>query len=706
MNRSLNSFVLSVLLVFSFPCQLPAETLDQQKSLSELDFTAFGDTSESASAGTDDTLEALINLDALNEEVSLDELMKVEVTVASTKGNTVFNTPSTVTIIDSSTIRKYNFQSVAEAVRTVAGFDISRTYLKRSIPTARGILQAHYANKVLVMINNVPTWHAVTGEANLERVNIHDVKQIEVLKGPASVKYGTNAYSGAINIVLKAPGKKRAGQYYLATGTDGRKEVGINVSMPSEKGNATDQIFTNFQGYDGYDYDYTGEAGGSAVIQEFIENSNLTWFHKSGNASVLANIYDGAESYLGVTPKIAAGAGIDHELSGRLVNYTYDKKYSEKTSLKFSGTYDWNERTVARNISDASDVTGYRLTGGLLLSRTPSDDANFELGFDYDERTSKSYRNYVVATNENLGENNLNDKSLAEYSFFGSYNWQGSSVNGSAGIRWTDNEEFGTNSSFNLSLVKPLAENKCLKLIFAQSFRTPSLFELNFETGSGTVFGNLDLEPETSDSIELAFIQKKGSFFFQTTLYKASYDNKILRTRGDGISPSGVAFTDKTHYVNGEEFSAVGLDFEARFHNPKARGINGILNLSYVDGEDDDRIVDGTDTEVYNFLSVPDFTAMIGIDKQIGDEISASMAANYRTSCRDTEGTRIGSVTTVDFNLRHRKPKSNSFIDLAIKNLFDNEALIPEYARPGSDVDAVPGIGYGREIIVSYTRKF
>ena len=137
--------------------------------------------------------------------VSLQELLEMGIDIASFKEQTIFNTPSTVSVIDKETIKRFNFNTISEALNTVAGFSVMRTYLKRNLPTSRGILQDHYANKVLVMINNIPTWHAGTGEGSIDRVDIADVERIEVLKGPASVLYGTNAYSGAINIVLKKP---------------------------------------------------------------------------------------------------------------------------------------------------------------------------------------------------------------------------------------------------------------------------------------------------------------------------------------------------------------------------------------------------------------------------------------------------------------------------------------------------------------------
>ena len=100
-------------------------------------------------------------------ELSLEQLLEIEFDVASTKSKTVFETPSTVSVITKSMIELYNFQTIAEAINTVAGFSSIRTGARREIPTARGVLQDHYPNKVLLMINGVPTWETNTGGTTL-----------------------------------------------------------------------------------------------------------------------------------------------------------------------------------------------------------------------------------------------------------------------------------------------------------------------------------------------------------------------------------------------------------------------------------------------------------------------------------------------------------------------------------------------------------
>ena len=61
------------------------------------------------------------------KNMSLEELLSIKLDVASTQAKTVFQTPSTVSVITADMIRMYNFQTIAEAINTVAGFSAIRT---------------------------------------------------------------------------------------------------------------------------------------------------------------------------------------------------------------------------------------------------------------------------------------------------------------------------------------------------------------------------------------------------------------------------------------------------------------------------------------------------------------------------------------------------------------------------------------------------
>ena len=80
-------------------------------------------------------------------ELSIDELLNVQVSVSATLPTNVFEAPSAVTVIDRTLIDQYNFLSVAEAVRQVSGVEMLQTVIDKNVPTLRGILQNFYANK-------------------------------------------------------------------------------------------------------------------------------------------------------------------------------------------------------------------------------------------------------------------------------------------------------------------------------------------------------------------------------------------------------------------------------------------------------------------------------------------------------------------------------------------------------------------------------
>ena len=126
--------------------------------------------------------------------LTLDDLLNTTIDVGTGRSTSIYDAPSTVTIIDRDMIEKFHFRTLSDALSTVAGISILRTTSRQEVITARGILQDHYPNKVLFLLDGVPSWNPTTNEmGSLNRVDIADVERVEVLRGPASVVYGTNA---------------------------------------------------------------------------------------------------------------------------------------------------------------------------------------------------------------------------------------------------------------------------------------------------------------------------------------------------------------------------------------------------------------------------------------------------------------------------------------------------------------------------------
>ncbi len=292
------------------------------------------------------------------------DLVLEEVTITASAGENVIGSSSTVSVIDRKAIDRFGYRSVSDALDGLAGISVQRTYLKQRMVTTRGILQDLYANKNLVMLDGVPLWHAVSGEHNLDRVGLAEVRRIEVLKGPASVIYGSQAYTGAVNIVLPNVGAgDREGLMYAGFGSGGQYEGGANIRYGTQKGLGV-LVAANATRGQRFRYSFTDEANVRGTMTDYLDTSNLTFRATYRGHALLINRYDHREGFLGVAPTFAQGVNGRHEIEGAAIAYKVKEKIMDGWSFEGLAFYDWNERDYDRAVDhlkaavDAFDRAG------------------------------------------------------------------------------------------------------------------------------------------------------------------------------------------------------------------------------------------------------------------------------------------------------------------------------------------------------------
>ncbi len=613
--------------------------------------------------------------------LSLEEISLLTVTVASSNNETVFNSVSTVTVIQRAQIDKYGFRTVREAIATLSGVSVLRTYFKQSIPTARSVLQDHYANKVLVMINKVPTSNGATGEAILERINIHDIERIEVLKGPASVLYGTNAYSGAINLVLR-DSKQPHGNAYVGIGSEGQNTAGISNSFMNEEGNAGAFISANFEHSEENDFTFVDELGNSAPVSDFNDMAAITLQGHYNTHEFLINAYRGEEGYLGVAPRLNLGSGNQHALEGYLAAYKFQYSIDDDSSINLLSNYEWNNREFSRDAANDEQgvIEAVHIINSLKYRLQFYEDYDFEIGIDHDYREIEAFQFELSDGTLIDYEGNLAGQDVSETSVFTQLGYQKGRWKGLVGSRVVDNELFGGNVSSRGTLVYSFSDVSSVKFIAGQSYRSPSLFALYIVGRNDVITGNPDLNPEKSTSYEVSYLRAYGHYFLQANAYYATYDNKIYRqivtvptNKPDG---SGTVI-NKPVYANGEEFNAQGLELETRYsHNQ----LDAFFNLNVISGDDGDEVA-GNDH--YNFKYVPAFTVSTGVSKQIKSYLF-SVVANYTDNTEGPEQDVDGSlVLDLMLGYSQRLGQREIYHSVRLSNASDESVMVPEYARRG-----------------------
>lgn len=137
-------------------------------------------------------------------ELSLEDLMQVEVTSVSKKAERLSDAPAAVTILSGEDLRRSGHTHLAEALRLVPGVNVARIDASKWAITARGF-NGEFANKLLVMIDGrsvyTPLFSGVYWD--VQDLPLEDVERIEVVRGPGGALWGANAVNGVINVITR-----------------------------------------------------------------------------------------------------------------------------------------------------------------------------------------------------------------------------------------------------------------------------------------------------------------------------------------------------------------------------------------------------------------------------------------------------------------------------------------------------------------------
>ncbi len=600
----------------------------------------------------------------------LAKLLKTPVFVAGGRraGDQLLSTNSVVTVLHRDFLDRYPFLTLTQVLRTVAGLDMVQTFNENAIPTIRGVLQDHWTNKVLVMINGVPAWHGLLGNAAIARIDLQDVERIEILRGPASVLYGSNAYAGAINLILKVPQGLGEVEGALATGSLwqyrarlgwGAKREGrfIAISSQAHSGEGRPSFVQAENNTAGFVKRATN--GGNAIVQG-------GW----GAHRFLFNTFRSQDTFLGNRPSFAGGTiGQFRTQSGNLLWYGFEPELAGGGWIKAGAFWDWSQTQIpqARDGSNLQRITGLRRGANLRGGYAFTSKAGLEGGLDFEQRISKGVDFMNPLTGVITFDGNQAGRKTWEGSAFAQLKGEAGPARILLGARTTRNELFGTQTSPRGTVVWVLDSFSSLKLIYGEAYRSPTLQEL-YTLVPNIIGGNDKLRPEKSKSWELAYLTARGAFSAQATAFRETFDGKIYRA---SQPPPAIATQ-----LNAAPFKATGGELEFKYYPTPA--FQGFLNLSHVRGDRGDEV---NGNGVYNYRFVPAQKATVGLWAAFGPGAFSTVATWWSRS----EGMAgpIASQWTWDLGWDWIQQRSGYALrhKAGIQNVLDRELYFAEYVR-------------------------
>jgi len=197
-------------------------------------------------------------------ELSLEELLNIEVTIATRSEVSLSEVPGAVYVITGDELRRSGHTSVQEAMRMVPGMYVSNWTTSKWDVTSRGfgtgtsVTSLAFLNQLMVLIDGVPvstpvfagTWWA------LQDIDLNDVDRIEIVRGPGGILWGANAVHGVIHVITKESSSTQGLQGHVTASTDERHQ---SFRMGGEFGETgTFRVNGKWSSYDTHQNPYLG----------------------------------------------------------------------------------------------------------------------------------------------------------------------------------------------------------------------------------------------------------------------------------------------------------------------------------------------------------------------------------------------------------------------------------------------------------------
>lgn len=576
-------------------------------------------------------------------------------------------------------------------------------------------MQGLSGENVKVMIDGVPIIGRQGGNIDLSQINLNNIERIEVVEGPLSVIYGTNAIAGVINLITKKGQQESVNAYvngfYESTGIyNADASIGIKKN----------RHFVQFSGgrnfFDGWHptsfvrdqlwnpkESYYGEAN-------YVIRSEKNWFHRfKGNfyKDQIMNRYD--PFVFNPIPKafedwyhtrridgayLLNGRINDHFLFNSTNSYNGYQRIKNSylkdlTTMESSLTMDEDG-----NVIDQDTTVNFQVMSRSFFTYNPKKTAHsIQFGYDVSVEAGRGQRFE--------GEDGGNAM-IADAAVFAAFNLQPHPKwEIQPSIRYGYNSQFATIPTPSVALKFKGNDHWNYKFSYGMGYRTPSLKELYlvFFDSNHRIFGNSELTPEKSHNLQTS-LSYSNSFNLHrvtqrvSTFYNYKY-NAIALT---------AAQNDTFTYVNIANFSTLGFQWDGGY-SYKGFKMNAGFTLLGLGNEESK-----TDPTLHRLFFAPQVqvnlsyqiaksnTRFSWYNKYNGATYDYVLASGSNT--QSLERVRIADYLLSDFTVSQAMWNKKISLQAGVRNLFNVSEIEGTFANGVHTEGNNTQIGTGRSYFV------
>jgi iron complex outermembrane receptor protein len=385
-------------------------------------------------------------------------------------------------------------------------------------------------------------------------IPLESIRQIEIIRGPASALYGADAFLGVINIITESPDDARPVRARLLAGFTGSNlseqldvvasarsgKLDFLVGAIGEQGSRTGLTLPpespgpNIPSYVGgrrvaNNLDRTSlglqlRIGYRVPEGHVVTSAYVSGFSRGGDFAPWAQLTNGTD---------AAGRRVGTVISQGQLRLNVDSLYhvTPTADIALQGTYSEGRILPADRIELGSDIwyarrrNWYNGVDSTLEARIfPNKRVNLIAGVEavYDYEALLTPERVNRATDQVVGFSSAGDRRLS-FSNFGAFVSSNIRIVDpwlklTGGVRYDDHSAYGSQLTGRVGVVSSVSKGIVMKLLYGSAFKAPSPYLLYATPlGPGDVQGNPGLKPQKIHTVEYQVSYKPGAFFSATS---------------------------------------------------------------------------------------------------------------------------------------------------------------------------------------------
>ena len=581
---------------------------------------------------------------------------------------------SAATVITRSDIEQRQARYVSDLLRAVPGFSVSHTGVAGSQTQVR--VRGSEANHVLVLIDGVRANDPATGdEFRWEYLTTGDIERVEVVRGPQSSLWGSDAIAAVVHVITRKGGGDPTFNGHVEGGSFDTRNAGLSGTFGGPRWSASAGI--EYLDTEGSNISRTGTENDAsdittASLAAQLNATNAVTLDFSLRATDAYSQFDPVDFFVTGLPVDGDVATQSETLYGQIAGKleTANNRVSHRLSARF---FDSDNRNYLDGLEDSSTASD-RFTLAYQADISLGENL-LALALEH-EHTSFEQRGAIIFGDPNQQQEMDITSFIADY--------QGLSrdrLTWLISARFDDNSNFDDAISGRLSLAYDLSDTTTLRGALGTGYKNPTFTEM-FGYFPGQFVGNPDLKPESSTSFDIGIDQQvlDGAMILQASLFRQDLEDEI----------NGFVFDSMTFLATAENMSGTstrsGAELGAQWR------LNNSFNLgaSYT----------YTDSKEENFLGEevqevrrPRHAGSLSLGYRSSNRrFSAALAADYGGTRTDvffppfpepSETVSLDSYWLLDLTLHYELTKSSSLFARGTNLLDEEYEQVYGYQTPG-----------------------